>query len=259
MILQGQNIDVFRSQRQILNDVSITAEPGKVIGLIGPNGAGKSTLIRTLAGLSNPANGRVIMDGQNLYEMTPSKRAQSLSYIPQERTVHWPTKVKDLVALGRLPFRRAFAPLGPEDKSIIASAMETMDVTDFAERSALTLSGGELARVLLARAFAQSPKVLLADEPTAGLDPAHQIRLLKYLKQAAKAGTAIIVVLHDLTLAARYCDQLVLIHEGCHAFSGEPEAVLTEDKLRSIYGVEAHISRVSGTLSVTPVDVATTK
>lgn len=255
MILRADGISLSIRNKTILDGVSVRATPGKLVGLIGPNGAGKSTMLRVMAGLRSPDAGQVVLGDKQLNRMPLKARARTLAYMPQERVVHWPIKVRDLVALGRLPFQQAYSSIDREDYTAIENALEMMDIDELSDRSALTLSGGELARVLMARAFAQNPKVLLADEPTSGLDPAHQLRLLKSLRKAVDDGMTVILVLHDLTLAARYCDTLVLLNNGQVHITGTPQKILTEGMLQEVYGFKSHISNVCGALAVTPVDV----
>lgn len=255
MKLQAEVLTFRIKQKMILSDVSVGVAPGELVGLIGPNGAGKSTLLRLLAGVVEPHEGSVRIDTVDIGAMGSAERARVLAYMPQKSDVHWPIKVRDLVALGRLPFSRPFAPLSFEDQSAIDDAINTTDIASLADRIATTLSGGELARVLLARALAQTPQILLADEPTAGLDPAHQIRLLRLLKRFVEGGKSAIVVLHDLSLAARYCDRLVLLHEGRIHASGPARRVLPRAVLEEVYDVKAHISELNDMPLVIPLDV----
>ena len=157
--------------------------------------------------------------------------------------------------MGRLPFQHALEPLNAESRSAIRNALRTMSVEALAARPATDLSGGEQARVLLARALAQTPRILLADEPTAGLDTAHKLHLLQHLSDAASNGISIIIVLHDLSLAARFCDHVILMHDGRIYDAGEPEHVICPAALRSVYGINAHIGEASGVPIITPLTV----
>ena len=254
MKLQAESISVHYGDQIILDRVSMSTERGQLIGLIGPNGAGKSTLLRVLAGLVTPSGGEVRLDGTNLANVPAKERAQKLSFMPQDHVIHWPISVHDIVAMGRLPYRQPLSPLDRQSRNAITSALETMSLIELQDRSALELSGGELARVLLARALAQTPDVLLADEPTAGLDPAHKLHLLKHLSTISKAGMSIILVLHDLTLAARFCDHLVLLDKGRLYAEGPPSDVLTHEALRHVYHIRASIAENEGLLTITPLD-----
>lgn len=255
MILKAQNLVVHIGNRKILHGISVTSLPGKIIGLIGPNGAGKTTLIRVLAGLSAPSSGQLELNGKPLLSIPSKVRARSLAYLPQGRVVNWPMSVHDLVAMGRLPFQHALEPLNAESRSAVRNALRTMSVEALAARPAIDLSGGEQARVLLARALAQTPRILLADEPTAGLDAAHKLRLLQHLSDVATTGMSIIIVLHDLSLAARFCDHVILLHEGQVYDAGAPERVVCPKALRDVYGINAHIGQVSGVPVITPLTV----
>ncbi len=255
MILEGQKISLELRGKNVLDEVSLSTKPGKLIGLIGPNGAGKSTLLRILAGLQSPSSGRVELAQQPLNEMKAQERARDMAYLPQEHIVHWPISVYDLVAMGRLPYRHPLARLDLTSKRAIEGALAVMTVEHLARRSALELSGGELARVLLARALAQTPQILLADEPTAGLDPAHKLNLLAHLAKISASGMSIIVVLHDLTMAARFCDHLVLLQEGRVYQAGTPTEVLTEQTLGEVYHIKAHIAEMEGHRIILPLEI----
>ncbi|ODA66740.1 Iron(3+)-hydroxamate import ATP-binding protein FhuC [Methyloligella halotolerans] len=239
----------------LLRDVSFAVAPGELIGLVGANGAGKSSLMHVLAGLRAPTEGRVLLHGEPLDDIDRSDRAQKLAYLPQTRAVHWPLKVRDLVALGRLPYRRPFMGMSGTDREAIERAMSMTHTLGLAGRQADTLSGGELARVLLARALAQTPTVLLADEPIAALDPAYQFRILNLLRRAVDQGIAVLAVFHDLPLAARYCDRLILLHDGALHAMGTPQEVLTEATVETVYGIKVEIDDTGNWLSVTPIDV----
>jgi len=230
--------------RTVLRDVSLSLAGGSVVGLLGPNGAGKSTLLRLLVGLLEPDGGRVTLDGQPLSTIPDRERARRIAYLPQDGVVHWDLTVEAVVALGRIPHRGAptiFAsdPVAPADRAAIDAAMRLTDVTAFARRPLATLSGGERARVLLARALAGEPRILLADEPVAGLDPAHALDAMARLRGVAANGTLVVVVLHDLAMAGRFCDRIVLLHEGRVDADGAPAEVLTPEALARVYGVTA--------------------
>lgn len=255
MILEAKNISVDLGDRRILDDVSLSSRPGQLIGLIGPNGAGKSTLLRTMAGLLKPSRGELRLGGNDMLEMSAIARAHQLAYMPQDHTINWPISVYDLVAIGRLPFQHPLSSLNDTSKAAIKVALTAMSVEHLAHRAANELSGGELARVLLARALAQTPQILLADEPTAGLDPAHKLNLLNYLSKVSHEGMSVILVLHDLTMAARFCDHLVLLNKGRIYDIGKPEKVLTHKALGEVYHIKAHIDRAGGWPIIIPLDV----
>lgn len=251
-LLRAENLRLSAQGRVILDDVSFALDGGEVVGLIGPNGAGKSTLLRLLAGLLQPNHGAVELAGQSVLKIPPMQRARKLAFLPQNTSIGWSLSVKDVVMLGRLPFRRAFAAPTPHDHAIVRRALEETGLLSMEERSINRLSGGEQARVLFARALAGEPEILLADEPTANLDPAHQLDLMDRLRAMAKGGAGVIVVLHDLTLAARSCDRLILLHEGKIAAEGAPRDVLQAEPLAESYGIAAHHFSIGEDVFVVP-------
>lgn len=246
MRLAAEAIDIALGTRAVLKSVTAHCETGELVGVIGPNGAGKSTLLKTMAGLLMPAAGRVLFDGADLTTFSRSALAHRLAYLPQSRAVHWPVTVETLVGLGRLPYA-AFAALpSAADRDAVARAMASAEVTHLASRLASELSGGELARVLTARALAQEPRILVADEPSAGLDPAHQLSLFRHLRSLADAGMGVIVALHDLSAAARFCNRLVLMQAGRVHADGPPRVVLTPELMRAAFDVSAKLTVVEG-------------
>ncbi len=251
-VLEASGVSVAINGRRILDKVSVTAAPGRISGLVGPNGAGKTTLVRVLAGLQEIDDGEVLCDGVPAADLPRREFARRVAYLAQAAEVHWPLSVGRLVALGRLPRLDAFQTLSAEDQAATELAMTETDVLDLADRPVTKLSGGERARVMLARAFAGEPEVLLADEPVAALDPYHQLQVMELLACFAREGTAIVVVLHDLTLAARFCDHLVLIDDGRHVASGPPGEVLSAENLRAIYRIEAELGERGGEGFVVP-------
>jgi iron complex transport system ATP-binding protein len=239
MRLAAETVTVMLGARRALDGVSLALEGGTLIGLIGPNGAGKTTLLRSLAGLVAPALGRVTLDGAPIAALDRDARARAIGYLPQDGAIHWALPVAEIVLMGRLPHIGAWRAPGKADRAAAAAAMAALDIADLAARPATRLSGGEKARVLLARALAGEPKFLLADEPVAGLDPYHRLEALEHLAALADAGTSVVVVLHDLTLAARFCRRLVLVDRGRIVADAAPERVLTPETLAEVYRVEA--------------------
>lgn len=242
--VSGLTVDL--KGRRVLDGVALTASAGEVLGLIGPNGAGKSTLLRAMAGLLPVVAGRVTIGTRDIAGASPDWRAAHVAYLPQGREVRWSMPVAALVGLGRLPYQRFGAGAGMDDLHHIAAAMAAMDVSHLETRPVTELSGGELARVLMARAIAQDTPVLLADEPAAGLDPAHQLGLFEVLAARAGAGRTIIVALHDLSLAARFCHKLLLLRSGAVLAAGRPADVLTPDRLSTAYGIEGRLTEQDG-------------
>jgi len=240
---------------EALRGVSLRVAPGEVVGLIGPNGAGKSTLLRAALGLIG-AQGSRSLGGDPLERLSPRDRALRAAFLPQEREIGWPVSVAALVGLGRAPHRAPGAPMRAADHAAVAEAMARMDVARFAGRPATQLSGGERARALMARALAQGAPLLMADEPAAGLDPAHQIALMATFRALAGEGRGVLASLHELGLAARWCDRLAVLDAGRIVAEGPPEAVLTPALLARIYGVTAHFAREAGALVVAPLDLA---
>ena len=235
--LKIRNLTFLRGECPVLDEASMTVRSGELVGLIGPNGAGKTTLLKTLAGLLKPGSGELTLDTQPLATLADEQRARTIAYLAQERVAHWPISVERLVALGRFPHLAPWQTPSEEDLAIIHRAMQETDILQHRERQITALSGGEQMRALLARALAVQAPVLLVDEPVAALDPAHAISVMQALERNAATGNAVIAVLHDLTLAARFCHRLVLMHRGRVVANGTPKDVLTQDNLRRVYGV----------------------
>jgi len=220
--------------RRVLTDASATFAAGRITVILGPNGAGKTSLLRAAAGLIAPSAGKIAIDGRAITAMRRDDRARTIGYLPQSGDVAWNMPARDVVALGRLPHRAGVA----EDIAAVLSAMAATDTEQFAERRVGELSGGERARVLLARVLAGEPQWLLADEPLASLDPAHQLDLLDRLRGQAARGVGVVVVLHDLVQAARVADEILLLRDGRVFAFGPPDEVLTQQHLRDAFGVD---------------------
>jgi len=238
--LVAQALSLTLDGAVILDAVSATFAPGQVTAVLGPNGAGKSTLLACLAGLRRPDAGDVLLGSVSRTTLDRRDLARRIGFLPQTADVHWDIDVQTLVALGRFPHRGRWGETAA-DHAAVAQAMATTDVTRFAHRCVNTLSGGERARVLLARVLAGEPHWLLADEPLANLDPAHQLDGLDCLRGVAAAGAGIVVVLHDLNHAARVADRVLLLRNGRVIAHGPPDSVLTEDLIAETYGVATHI------------------
>ncbi len=232
------DISVSLERRTILEDVSFTVQPGEVVGLIGANGAGKSTVIRSALGLVAVDGGNIHVGGMDVSELTARELARKLAYVPQGAPVHWPLTSERLVGLGRTPHLNPWQELGEEDSAIIEHVMRQTDCWHLKERLVTSLSGGERARVMLARTMAVGAPYLLADEPTVSLDPLHQLQVMDIMKAEAKRGTGVLIVLHDLSFALRYCDKLVLLHDHKVLGSGSPTDVLTDANLEKAFQVK---------------------
>ncbi|MFO1186773.1 MAG: ABC transporter ATP-binding protein [Alphaproteobacteria bacterium] len=241
--LEVRNLSVDVGGRRLVDEVSFTLVSGEVMGLIGPNGAGKTTSLRAILGLVPFTAERVAAGGRVLGDLSATERARAIAYLPQGRHVAWPLSAAATVALGRYPHaQRADASV----RTRAIEALELVGLAELAERDVRTLSGGELALVLLARALVVDAPVLLADEPTASLDPAHQLAVMERLRARAEAGSAILIVLHDLSLAARYCDRLMLMSGGRIVGSGPSDEVAAGTDLEVAYGVHFLRGEIGG-------------
>ena len=252
MRLTAEHITVRAQQRTILDNASVTLEPGELVGLIGPNGAGKSTLLRAIVGNQPYITGNVCLDGVTTAELTARQRALAVAYLPQERHVEWPLPSRAVVALGRYPHTSGLGPADSSNADAVDRAIAAVDATEFADRSATVLSGGERTRVLLARALAVEAPLLLADEPIAELDPFHQLEVMEILRTTAHDGAGVLAVLHDLPLAMRFMDRVVLMHEGAVIANGSPDEVLTDKNLERVYRVTARRGSADGVGYVLP-------
>lgn len=249
-LLEAEAVRVVRGSRAVLDGVSLTLDAGARVAIVGANGSGKSTLLRALLGLEPRASGRVRLGGEDVSTLARVEIARRATLVLQDTHVEVPITVRELVELGRLPYRgdrRA-----KEDRRAIDDALARADVSALAERDVRTLSGGELQRAHLARALAQATPLLLLDEPTSSLDLGHSERLLRTLTAVASEGRAVCAVLHDLTLAARWAERLVVLASGVILADGPPRDVLTASTLAKAFGVEARVLDVEGQLVVVP-------
>lgn len=244
--LSAEAVSVRRDGRALVDTVSFSLHPGEIVAVLGPNGAGKSTLLKVMSGVLAPTSGTVRVGDAILGALHRRVLSQTIAYLPQQRTVHWPLTVERVVALGRLPHRSFSAQETDADRQSIAAAMRDMAVESFAARPITTLSGGEQARVLMARTLAQEATYIIADEPTAGLDCAHVYALGEAFQRLARAGRGIAVALHDVALAARIADRIVLMKDGMCIASGQPAAVLTKINLQTVFEADCYLSQVDG-------------
>jgi iron complex transport system ATP-binding protein len=238
-LLTVDGLSVTLGRTRALDGIDLAVNAGEFVVIIGPNGAGKTTLLKAAAGLVG-ARGRIALEGTALSRMSPVERARQVAYLPQGHVFHWPLAVEDIVALGRLP-RTSGADLSVADGEAIKRAMAETGVADYARRPVTTLSGGERARVALARVLATEAKLVLADEPTTSLDPRYQLIVLDTLQRHARQGGAVIAVLHDIGLAARRADRIVVLKEGRIVADGAPRDILTRELLAETFGVNVQI------------------
>lgn len=247
MTISATNARLDLGGRTILDRVALAVPAGRITAVVGPNGAGKSTLLRAFAGLIAPTTGTITLGAEPLAGIARDALARAIAYLPQDRAVHWPLAVRAVVALGRLPHG------GGIGDAAVEAALAAMDVTHLGDRPVLELSGGERARVLVARALAQEASLLIADEPTAGLDPAHALALFELFTRLAADGRTIIVALHDLSLAARFAHHVVLLANNGVVAAGPPSEVLTPPHLQPAFGVTMLCTAVDGLPIVVPV------
>lgn len=239
--LTVSSLTLNANEAVLVDAASLRLVPGEFAVLLGPNGAGKTSLIRATLGLVEPNGGNATLNGYNIRDLSPMARARSIAYLPQIRPLAWPNRVRDVVALGRFSHGGAFGRLGQSDTSAVERAMTACDLGHLADRNADTLSGGELARMHCARAFAAEAPLLIADEPTAALDPRHQFRILDLIADFVRHGGGALVVLHDIHMAARYATRLIWMQQGRIVADGPPAATLTEERLDAIYGIKATV------------------
>lgn len=243
-VLEACNLSVTlgvgAARKRVLESASLTLTKGRITAIIGPNGAGKSTLLACLAGLRVPDEGEVRLGGTPLAAMAARVRAQRIGFLPQVAEVNWDVDVATLVSFGRLPHQGRWG-LSATDDAAIARVLAATDTAQFAGRVVGTLSGGERARVLLARVLAGEPEFLLADEPLANLDPRHQFESLSLMRRVADEGAGVVLVLHDLAHALRFADQVVLLEAGTIIAADAPAAVLTPERIAAVYGVAAKL------------------
>ncbi len=243
-MMQADGLGVSRGGRSVLRGVSLGLRPGQVLGVLGPNGAGKSSLLGLLSGELRADAGSVLLDGQLLQDWPGRQRAQRLAVLPQTSSLGFGFQVEQVVRMGRMPHDTGLA----LDQQIVDQVLQAVDASHLAGRNYLQLSGGERQRVHLARVLAQlwpgaDGQVLLLDEPTSMLDPLHQLSVLDAVRRFADHGASVLVILHDLNLAARYCDQLLLLGDGGVQASGSPEQVLQPAALQRVFGIDVLVQR----------------
>ncbi|QFT64369.1 ABC transporter ATP-binding protein [Roseivivax sp. THAF30] len=238
MSVVAQNLTWGVKRKTIVSDVSLTVAPGETLGLIGPNGSGKSSLLRLLAGLRRPGTGRVEINGQDVARITRKALSRQVAFVQQSAATDTNVTVADVVRLGRTPHRSALAGWSEADEAAVGEALTRVDMASRKTQAWQTLSGGERQRVHIARALAQAPQVMFLDEPTNHLDIHHQIEILRMVRDLDLTS---VIALHDLNLAAMFCDRILVLREGAVCACGTPHAVLTPDILRDVFRVSAHV------------------
>lgn len=242
-MIESKKLGFSVDGRALLTDVSMTFEAGKIYALVGHNGSGKSTLLKLLAQQQKPTSGQLFLNGQGIATWSPKKFAQQVAYLPQQTPATDSLSGKDLVSFGRYPWHGLLDRLTKQDKQYIDDAMALTDTMDYADRLVDTLSGGERQRLWLAMLLAQRSQYLLLDEPLSALDIAHQVDMLKLIKKLSRElNLGVIIVIHDINMAARFCDHIVALHSGKMIASGSVENLFTPQTLQDIYGIHMHIT-----------------
>ena len=256
--ISAKNLTYEIEGNTLLNGVDLQADRGQLVGLIGPNGAGKTTLLRTISGILRYRQGSIHLEGSDLRSLSPKDAAATLALVPQIAPYTYGFTSMELVLMGRYPHLGRFQIEGREDDRIAREAMRLTETEQFADRTLDTLSGGERQRVFVARALAQQPRILLMDEPTANLDVLHQLKVLDLVRQLVDDGLTAVAAIHDLNMAARYCDKLVLLSGGQVLAEGSPSEVLTPETIESAFGVKSAVYQdpITGSLAISLIGPA---
>jgi len=255
-VIKVKNLSVIRNHNTVLQNINLEIYQSEILGIIGPNSAGKSTLLKTILGYQKKCEGSIEILSKNIAQWNKNELAKNIAYLAQESVVHWPLSVEHIIALGRIPHQGQHFGLtnssNQADTDLINQVMHYTDTHKLAKRIGTQLSGGELARVLLARALTVDAPILLADEPVSNLDPYFQLQILNLLQKKTQQGLSLVIVLHDLVLASRYCDRLALIHEGKLVALGKPNEVLTDEIIKQYYQVNSCTMKIDNTKFTIP-------
>lgn len=228
------------SEKKVLESISFNVRPGEILGILGPNGCGKTTMLKNLNRNLSPHKGCILLDGTDLEEMHKRDIAKRIASVPQSNEIRFAFTVREMVEMGRMPFQEAFRGNSSEDERIVDESMELTGISGMSDRLINTMSGGERQRVIIARAIAQSPEIILMDEPTLHLDINMQFEVLDLVSDLAKRkGLTVIIVSHDLPMVARYCDRMILIHDRTVYAEGTPEEILTPENMRTVFNIDA--------------------
>jgi iron complex transport system ATP-binding protein len=255
LVIQG--ISFSYGSSDVLADITFEARDGEIVGIIGPNGSGKTTLLRCINRALSPRIGTILIDGRDYVDLTRREIAGNIGVVPQNSVVSFPFTVLDIVMMGRTPAMERFERESEKDIEIVRNAMEMTNIVSLADRTMEEISGGERQRVVIARALAQRPRILLLDEPTLHLDVNHQLEIMDLVRRLVRSEKlTVLVVSHDLNLAARYCDKLLLMSSGKIRASGKVVDVLTEKYIEEVFKVKASISydKRLGNYTVTPLE-----
>ncbi|MBM7635673.1 ABC transporter ATP-binding protein [Streptococcus saliviloxodontae] len=242
MVITVSNLDLSYGTRKVLDQISLRLEEGQFISLIGPNGCGKSSLLKAMLGIIPVKKGQTFLDGQDLKSLKSKERTKRIAFLPQSPKVIEDISVVDFVSLGRYHSKKLFLPLSQTDKDLVAKALDWVGLSDFADQSVLSLSGGQLQRAFLAMVLAQDTDYIFLDEPTSYLDVNHQIEFIELLKKLqVEQGKTIVIVLHELPLVSKYSDQVVALHQGKVYQTGKPSEVFTDQMLLDVFSICATI------------------
>lgn len=253
--LSIENLTVSYGDKVILNELNLQIPKGKITALIGPNGCGKSTLLKTVARILSPKQGQILLQGESLHKQDTRQVARKLALLPQAPITPEGVTIRELVGYGRAPWGSRWGRLNDKDRAIVQHALEQVGLLELADRPATDLSGGQRQRAWIAMILAQNTDLVLLDEPTTWLDIAHQVELLKLMRELNQQGKTIVVVLHDLNQACRYCDELVVLKQGAVQRQGTPEQVLTQKLVEEVFDLcaEIHPDPVAGSPTLVPV------